>query len=510
MKEIFLYIGGPQQVPKDVERVRVHPCVKVIERNAFEDCQKLKYVQFCDGLEHICDDAFRGCISLESIRMAPSMRSFGNRAFQGCTKLQVVILNEGMYMIGPNAFEHCISMEFLEFPSSTRYIQSRAFRGCSSLKEAFLNDGLHYIGSNAFELCTNLKAVTVPNCAGIHFGIGSEKWIRQWPVKDEAFWKLVSTNAHLVDMANMSKNGMLVAADADKVLAVMAEVETRHAQAKQYEHGLLASLESWKKTYLALREGPRKSLEPMDAEAEISCELQAMAIDSVKKTDRPRPTTRAPSMAHAQFQHQQQQQRPKAPPMVNAHLQQPSRQAKPSVIEELHQHHRQCHPKEDQGIGAIPKQEGGIKTKARQDPQKRPQAPPIVNTQLQRPRPQAQPSVKVELHQHDLQPPKENSLPREQLGTKTRHDPPSRLSVTIPKENSVPRYRTQCRVNLDKFLAQSEETVPRAIKSCTHHSMSQKVPMQQSTNLQKGLIHNHFQARHKRKLSSSRHNIFSV
>lgn len=44
-----------QVVPKDAIRVRINPSVEVIKAQAFENCTKLKEMEFMDGLEGIND-----------------------------------------------------------------------------------------------------------------------------------------------------------------------------------------------------------------------------------------------------------------------------------------------------------------------------------------------------------------------------------------------------------------------------------------------------------------------
>ncbi len=62
--EIFIYMGGDQDVPQHVRRVRIHKSVKIIPENAFYRRENLIYVEFHDEIEIIEEYAFTGCISL--------------------------------------------------------------------------------------------------------------------------------------------------------------------------------------------------------------------------------------------------------------------------------------------------------------------------------------------------------------------------------------------------------------------------------------------------------------
>ena len=62
--EVFVYMGGDQQVPDGVRRARIHKSVKIVRARAFQNRQNLISVEFHDGIEIIEEEAFRGCYSL--------------------------------------------------------------------------------------------------------------------------------------------------------------------------------------------------------------------------------------------------------------------------------------------------------------------------------------------------------------------------------------------------------------------------------------------------------------
>lgn len=255
MKDIFVYTGGNQKVPKDIERARIHPSVKVIKKEAFVCCTKLKYVQFSpSGLEEIAEGAFRYCNSLESVRLSSTTRIIHKAAFQNCRRLRYVILNEGLEVIGHESFDHCASMEFLALPSTMRHIQGRAFRHCSGLVKALFNDGLVEVGTNAFQFCTGLKEVIVPRPCTTKFCHGSKKWINQWVMKDDQLWNLVSSNADHADQAIMAKYGMLTLnTDGEYTMMPFPQevgnlkvpLETCQVQAKKKKQDLEAALKAY-------------------------------------------------------------------------------------------------------------------------------------------------------------------------------------------------------------------------------------------------------------------------
>ena len=67
--EIFVYMGGDQQVPWDVRRVRIHPSVKIIPRRAFQYRSRLIYVDFHDEIKITEKSAFCGCSCLKCVKL---------------------------------------------------------------------------------------------------------------------------------------------------------------------------------------------------------------------------------------------------------------------------------------------------------------------------------------------------------------------------------------------------------------------------------------------------------
>ena len=63
--------------------------------------------------------------------------------FDSCsTQLKEVIIPEGITSIEQNAFEGCISLESITLPSSIKYIGPNAFADCKDLKEVVLPDSI--------------------------------------------------------------------------------------------------------------------------------------------------------------------------------------------------------------------------------------------------------------------------------------------------------------------------------------------------------------------------------
>jgi hypothetical protein len=65
--DVFIYMGGDQEVPEDVTHVRVHKSVKIITRHAFEHCHNLISIEMHDGVEIIEENAFFDCTYIKRI-----------------------------------------------------------------------------------------------------------------------------------------------------------------------------------------------------------------------------------------------------------------------------------------------------------------------------------------------------------------------------------------------------------------------------------------------------------
>jgi hypothetical protein len=130
--EPFLYIGqSMNEIPLEVTHVRVDLSVKEIGENAFYDCNQLRNVELCDGLERIDCGAFEGCTLLERIIIPSTVKVIGVTAFNDCRQLRNVELSEGLERIHWEAFQGCTSLERINIPSTVKAIGVTAFLDCS-------------------------------------------------------------------------------------------------------------------------------------------------------------------------------------------------------------------------------------------------------------------------------------------------------------------------------------------------------------------------------------------
>ncbi len=158
--EIFVYMGGNQEVPRRVRRVRIHKSVKSIPRRAFWMRHGLISVEFHDELEIIEEDAFKHCTALKSLKML-GVKIIEAGAFKFCTDLTDVEFGTKLETIDYRAFYNCVALKTISMPSVT-IIGAQAFKYCYELSDMECGEGLETIVKGAFAFCRRLRRIALP------------------------------------------------------------------------------------------------------------------------------------------------------------------------------------------------------------------------------------------------------------------------------------------------------------------------------------------------------------
>ena len=159
--EVFVYMGGNQQVPDGVRRARIHKSVKIVRARAFIGRRYLSYVEFHDGIEIIEEEVFRNCRSLRGIIKLLGVRIIKQGAFRGCTGLTGVEFGDKLETIEQNAFYHCSSLKNIKMPS-VRTIGVWAFANCSELSDVEFGEALRTLHIQSFYKCLKLERIALP------------------------------------------------------------------------------------------------------------------------------------------------------------------------------------------------------------------------------------------------------------------------------------------------------------------------------------------------------------
>lgn len=209
---------------KSIEQYTIKDGVRLICRNAFEDCIKLKKIDFPSSLNFIGEDAFRGCIELNDIVLPNSLVYVGDGAFdcEGyglgaekrkralkltippsveiidgnpfcyksiidnnnerfkvfdnvlfsadgkvlisyCSPKGEYIIPDGVERIGVGAFRNA-PIKKITFPESLRIIDKEAFRSAQGLEDVVFPKSLKEIREDAFQWCDfKTGCVTFPS-----------------------------------------------------------------------------------------------------------------------------------------------------------------------------------------------------------------------------------------------------------------------------------------------------------------------------------------------------------
>ncbi len=159
--EIFVYMGGDQEVPLHVRRARIDKSVKIIPTNAFRYRHQLIYVEFHDEIEIIEEWAFINCISLRGSIKLLGVKIIKKSAFYGCVALTDLEFGNVLETIEERAFFGCSLLRKITMPS-VRTIETGVFVYCDELSDVVCGEGLETLRHYAFNNCVKLNRIVLP------------------------------------------------------------------------------------------------------------------------------------------------------------------------------------------------------------------------------------------------------------------------------------------------------------------------------------------------------------
>lgn len=166
--ENIKYIGTSAFYKCGLEEAEIH--AEMIDKRAFDSCNKLSKVILGNGVKEIGDNAFYNLSSLTNVTIADSVEIIGTYAFGSCSKLSVLELKDSSKLkyVESYAFYSCSQLASFRAPASLRGIGQSAFYGCSGLKMVTLNNCLETMAHYAF-YNTGISELTIPasvSCIG--------------------------------------------------------------------------------------------------------------------------------------------------------------------------------------------------------------------------------------------------------------------------------------------------------------------------------------------------------
>ena len=110
--------------------------VTSVGASAFKNCDASK-IEIEGELSHIGEEAFSGCLLLESVKLSDELEVIPYRAFAGCEALTGVKIPKGVKTIAEDAFDGCSAMQTIIIAATELTIENSAFAGCDGLLTVF-------------------------------------------------------------------------------------------------------------------------------------------------------------------------------------------------------------------------------------------------------------------------------------------------------------------------------------------------------------------------------------
>lgn len=115
--------------------------VKTIGAGAFQNCY-IDTLVVNDGVEAIDKNAFNNCWRLKSVELPTSLNVIGSNSFRNVEELKSIVIPEGVTTIGEGAFRDCDNLQRVDLSSTIDSIGNEAFiysRNLSAVTSRILN-----------------------------------------------------------------------------------------------------------------------------------------------------------------------------------------------------------------------------------------------------------------------------------------------------------------------------------------------------------------------------------
>ena len=171
------YTGSRQMVSIPSEYNR--GTVVEISDNAFNGCVSIETLIIPDTITSIGAGAFAGCVNIKHITISANAETIGAGAFADSNLITTAVLPANAIgyipkdnlnnvtvtsgIIAENAFANCTNLNQVKIKSSVTSIKNNAFENCAQLTNIQIENGLNSIGENAFKGCSALSDISVPN-----------------------------------------------------------------------------------------------------------------------------------------------------------------------------------------------------------------------------------------------------------------------------------------------------------------------------------------------------------
>lgn len=173
------FYSGTIEIPETIEYNGITSVVKSIDQKTFENCTLDKVILpatlesvsgfyyatvneviIPEGIKLIGRDAFNNCKNLKTVSIPSSVECIDIYAF-GNSEIEYLIIPEGVTHINGYAFMGCKKIKTLNLPSSITFIGAKTFLD-SGIEEITIPEGIKTIHGSTFEGCKQLKTLHLP------------------------------------------------------------------------------------------------------------------------------------------------------------------------------------------------------------------------------------------------------------------------------------------------------------------------------------------------------------
>ncbi|MBQ8495923.1 MAG: leucine-rich repeat protein [Clostridia bacterium] len=144
-----------------LQTISLPDSVETIGENAFSGCDVLTEIHLPTGLTEIANALFNECKSLTELQIPESVTKIGSSAFAQCA-FETLTLPEGLQTICNDAFRDCANLKEIVFPKGLQTLGDAVLINCGSLEKVEIPEGVQELGNSFFKSCTSLKTVTLP------------------------------------------------------------------------------------------------------------------------------------------------------------------------------------------------------------------------------------------------------------------------------------------------------------------------------------------------------------
>ena len=127
----------------------------------------LTEVVLSDGIESICDNAFKDCINLEFVTFPNNPYTLGGGALSNTLWMKNHVVN-GLYIVGNSLIDGSFATGEVVIPGNVTEIKKMAFANNGSITSLTIPESVVNVEEQAFYNCYHLKELSVPCSADIY------------------------------------------------------------------------------------------------------------------------------------------------------------------------------------------------------------------------------------------------------------------------------------------------------------------------------------------------------